>query len=502
MASRNNINIKIQVQDKASKEIKSVGISIENTADKADRSVSKMSGFASSLGNVFQIASGIVAAQVFTRISDGISGFISNAITATGELEQVEIAFTTMLGSAEKSQSLIADIREAAVATPFELNELNAASKSLLAFGVEAENIVPTLVRLGDVSSGIGSNVGDIAEIYGKARVQGRLFAEDINQLTGRGIPIIAELAEQFGVAESQVRELVEDGEIGFKNLEEAFKSMTGEGGQFAGLMEAQSKSLEGIKSNISDTLTNMSVDIAKNTGLFDIIKNGAEGFLGILERLAPIGEMVINKVIGGIKNIAQEAAPFVQELKDEVIQLVDKMQENGFLERIKEIGKSLAKSFSNTIKNIIITVLDKVIEFVEFLQTPEGQEQLDAFIGMMEDFARVISEAAGFAGRLMEFFRAINTFGTGSNQGQNISQLIGGLQPNVGRGRADGGVVQSGSPYVIGERGPEMFIPNASGVVVPNETVNNITMNLNGTQSNPMAAIQLLTHQINLNGQ
>ena len=75
--------------------------------------------------------------------------------------------------------------------------------------------------------------VNEIAELYGKARVQGRLFAEDINQLTGRGIPIIQELAKQFGVSDSEVKKLVESGKVGFPNIERSFMDMTSQGGKF-----------------------------------------------------------------------------------------------------------------------------------------------------------------------------------------------------------------------------------------------------------------------------
>ncbi|HEX8309941.1 MAG TPA: tape measure protein, partial [Chthoniobacteraceae bacterium] len=100
---------------------------------------------------------------------------------------------------------------------------------------------------------------------YGKAKVQGRLFAEDINQLTGRGIPIIGEFAKQFGVAESEVKKLVESGAIGFSNLEQAFKSLTGEGGKFFGMMEQQSGTLQGKVSTFNDEMNALKRTLAND---------------------------------------------------------------------------------------------------------------------------------------------------------------------------------------------------------------------------------------------
>lgn len=113
-----------------------------------------------------------------------------------GDFEQTSIAFKTMLGDGDKASSLLKELSKFAAETPFEFPEIAKAGRSLLAFGIEAGNVQGTLRRLGDVASSLNIPLGEISEIYGKAKVQGRLFAEDINQLTGRGIPIIGELAK------------------------------------------------------------------------------------------------------------------------------------------------------------------------------------------------------------------------------------------------------------------------------------------------------------------
>lgn len=114
------------------------------------------------------------------------------------DFEQTATAFRTMLKDGEKSGALLKDLSKFAADTPFEFPEIANAGKSLLAFGFEAQNVKDNLRRLGDVSSSLNIPLGELTDIYGKARVQGRLFSEDINQLTGRGIPIIQELAKQL----------------------------------------------------------------------------------------------------------------------------------------------------------------------------------------------------------------------------------------------------------------------------------------------------------------
>lgn len=216
---------------------------------------------------------GIAAATAFgTMLGNAIprvlgalkSNIVDAGMSFNAMMEQSTIAFTTILGDGGKAKSLLDDLAKFAAATPFEFPELVDASKKLLAFGFDAKSIIPTMTRLGDISAGLGIPVSELADLYGKARVQGRLFAEDINQLTGRGIPIAQELAGQFGVSEDKVRGLVEAGKVGFPNLEKAFISLTTNGGKFAGLMEAQSQSFNGLMSTLKDNLTQIAGQLTK----------------------------------------------------------------------------------------------------------------------------------------------------------------------------------------------------------------------------------------------
>lgn len=59
------------------------------------------------------------------------------------------------------------------------------------------------------------------------------------------------------------------------------------------------------------------------------------------------------------------------------------------------------------------------------------------------------------------------------------------------GGGRADGGPVDGGTTYLVGEEGPELFVPGSSGSIVPNDAMGmgNVTINLNVTEGNARAA-------------
>lgn len=235
-------------------------------------------------------------------VTASVAGFAALGIAAVkmaADMEQVEVGFRTLLKSASAAKAVMKDLQTFSAETPFEFSEIAPAARSLLAFGISAGDLIPTLTRLGDISSGIGQPIGEIAEIYGKARVQGRLFMEDINQLTGRGIPIIQELAKQFGVTESEVRKLVEKGRVHFTNLEQAVTSLTSKTGMFAGGMQAQSQTVNGLLSTLRDDVAaimrSIGEDIAKAFDLRGVIASMSESINKIRADYAKNGALLVD---------------------------------------------------------------------------------------------------------------------------------------------------------------------------------------------------------------
>ncbi|HRQ17701.1 MAG TPA: tape measure protein [Agriterribacter sp.] len=216
------------------------------------------------------------AKAIATYISvTAISNFVTDIVRVRGEFQQLEVAFTTMLRSKEKADALMAQIVDLAAKTPFGLQEAAKGAKQLLAYGFAADKVKDTLTTLGNVAAGVGAPLGDIVYLYGTLRTQGRAFQKDIMQFTGRGIPIIEELAKQFNTTSDNVSKLVEAGKVGFPEIEKAFQSMTNEGGMFNNLMEAQSKTISGLISNFGDAWATMLNDIGRSQEgpIADIIK-------------------------------------------------------------------------------------------------------------------------------------------------------------------------------------------------------------------------------------
>lgn len=191
---------------------------------------------------------------------------IKDIIQIRGEFQQLEIAFETMLGSKVKAETLMSQLTQTAAKTPFDLQGIANGAKQLLAYGIEAEKVNDTLVRLGNIASGLSLNLNDLVWLYGTTMTQGRLFTQDLRQFMGRGIPLAEKLAEQFGVTTDKVGELVTAGKVGFPEVQKAIEAMTNEGGKFYNLMEKQSSSLTGQISNLSDAWDMMLNEIGTKT--------------------------------------------------------------------------------------------------------------------------------------------------------------------------------------------------------------------------------------------
>ena len=195
-------------------------------------------------------------------VGQGMTGLLQSIVQVRGQFQQLEIAFGTMLGSEQAAKDLMDQMIETAARTPFDLAGVAGGAKQLLAYGTAADKVNDTLVRLGNIASGLSIPLNDIVYLYGTTMVQGRLYAQDVRQFTGRGIPLVKELARMYGVTAEEINNMVSAGKIGFPDVEKVINSLTDEGGQFYNLMAKQSASLTGMISNLEDAWDGMLNDI------------------------------------------------------------------------------------------------------------------------------------------------------------------------------------------------------------------------------------------------
>lgn len=215
--------------------------------------------FSAVAANIGKAFASLMAVSTFTALSKKI-------MAVRGEFQQLEVAFETMLGSAERANSLMNQLVHTAAVTPFGLQDVAGGAKQLLAYGIAADEVNETLVRLGDIAAGLSIPLNDLVYLYGTTMTQGRVYTQDMRQFMGRGIPVAEELAKQFGVTKDKVSELVTAGKVGFPEIKKAIISMTSEGGKFGGLMEKQSHTITGQISNIEDAIDMMFNDLGKQS--------------------------------------------------------------------------------------------------------------------------------------------------------------------------------------------------------------------------------------------
>lgn len=224
-----------------------------------------------------------------------LKNFVTELVNVRGQFQQLEIAFSTMLKSKEKADKLMSELVDIAAKTSFDLQGVASSAKQMLAYGSSAESVGDELVMLGNVAAGVGSQLSEIAYLYGTLRTQGRAYATDIRQFAGRGIPIYEELAKVLGVTKDEVSGLVTAGKVGFKEVEQAFKNMTSESGIYYNLMQEQSKSLTGQLSNLGDAWDTMLNEIGKDTQ--GIASSGISAVKGLIENYETVGKVLLGLI-------------------------------------------------------------------------------------------------------------------------------------------------------------------------------------------------------------
>lgn len=204
-----------------------------------------LSSLGPGLGIMFSL--GPASAASFGAVATAAEG-VKRAVN----FEQTKIAFKVLAGGAEQGAAALADLRQFANVTPFSTDETIAAGRALLGMGFAAKELTPALNSIGDIAAGLNIPFTELATLYGQFRAQSKIMTQDLRQLSTRGIPILGELAKQFGVTTEKVFEMAEDSQIGFEHIEYAFKSLTYEGGQFANLMAEQSETVGGLFSTLA----------------------------------------------------------------------------------------------------------------------------------------------------------------------------------------------------------------------------------------------------------
>jgi hypothetical protein len=344
-------------------------------------------------GDARQLAMSLLGGLGFEQLAEHI-------FNVRSQFQQLEISFTTMLGSEQKAGALMDELIQTAARTPFNMTDVTEGAKQLLAYGIQANEVNDTLVHLGDIASGLNIPLGQLVYLYGTTVSQGRMFTMDLRQFMGRGIPMAETLGQIMGKTVSQVQEAVTKGEVGADLVKEAIVKMSSEGSKFGGLMNKQAETLQGRWSNIEDTIDQAINSIGQKTqGIFgtglDLISSLIENWETLVKVIGSAAVMVGTYKAGlmaaaSIQKVqnAMTMASITEELDSKLGEARD--QENNFrslngkdtkqyrANRYKALGDAIADT-SNIGDDKTEEIVSKQIEMArnEGLITEQMAQQL-----------------------------------------------------------------------------------------------------------------------------
>lgn len=388
-------------------------------------------------------------------VEAGISGVagafaeLKDSVRMAAELEQTKLGFEVMLGSAQEAARLVADVRKYAAATPFNTRELTGATRQLVAYGRGADTAMQDLKMLGDVSAAFGDSlpINDLVYLYGTLYAQQRAFTKDLYQFAGRGIPIWDELAKVTGKTGGELRDMVEDGRIGFAEVEAAFKRMTAEGGRFHGMTARQGQTTAGIIEQMKDSFELFKTEVGQV--LIDElgIKQGArdlEAFAGRLRENVGVLRPAV-KLVG---DLARGAAQVGYEFARAGIQVASLNLESyaNALPGLQQISAAVrglvedAAGFKLNEKDVI----DFSFAFGKAMSTNIASigQQVGTFgegmLGLFEWVVRSAREARDYMAQTAAWIKRINDGVAPAMKFLNPGFMIGDLIADVNRAQQD----------------------------------------------------------------
>lgn len=257
----------------------------------SDRDAQKTAG---RFSRIADIAGGFLSANLLQGAISGLGQLGAKALDLSKNYEQTLVSFELFTGSLENAEALVTKLDKFSLKTPFEPTEVNAAAKTLLGFGRSADIVLEDLELIGNAAAASGSDLGNLALVFGQVAGAGKLQGQDALQLINAGIPVYQLLSESLGVSVAQVKELQGQGKITFETLREGFAKASAEGGKFEGALIKQSKTFAGL------------VSTAK--GAFDaVLRNAGDALLPVIKEILP---PVINGLFYLVEVVKQAAVP------------------------------------------------------------------------------------------------------------------------------------------------------------------------------------------------
>lgn len=275
-------------------------------------------------------------------------------IGSNAEYEQSMTSFEVLLQSADKANELMNDITKFAAKTPFGMEDLQQSAKMLLGYGVQAENVMDIMGRLGDLSQGNAEKLDRVSLAYGQMLAKGKVTGEELRQMIEAQVPLLQGLVDYLGKSSAEVQKMISDGEVSIDDLNGAIKQMTSEGGQFFGMLEKQSSNMKGMWATLTDNVSIFAREVGDEA--FNVLKDELTELVSALEQMSDSGELS-----DMAKEWGQNIAQFVRIVTG-AIEIIYKM-------RSVIIGAGAAWVTWKTL-NTVVPIINSTVSAIRLLST------------------------------------------------------------------------------------------------------------------------------------
>lgn len=346
------------------------------TIDKAE---SKSLGLGNTLKGV-AVGVGVAMAAVGVAVAAGVGALVKAGVEYNAEMSTYQTNLSTLLGSTEAAKGMMADLSSFAASTPFEMPTLASAAQTLLSFGSTAQDLMPDLRMLGDISLGNSEKMAGLAVVFGQVQSAGRLMGQDVLQMINQGFNPLVEISKMTGESMVDLKKRMEEGGISFEEVRAAMQHATSEGGQFFNAMQAGSLTFNGQISTLQDGVNILSGAITGQ--LTDSLTSGA----------LP----AINELVGGLIDLVNGvdgADVAVQKAADNLLNAISTGVGPAIEALIGNLG-SVITSLAPVLGEIAVTLVQSLAAVIPSLVSVAGQIILSLVTALIAAAPQMVTAA------------------------------------------------------------------------------------------------------------
>lgn len=288
----------------ANKELQSTRKSLDEVSENADEMAKRINeaskdsvGSLSRIDNSSQNLSFSIAKLIgMLGGTYALKNLYNQMVAIRSQFQAADVAIQTMLGSKEKADALLMQVREYAKISPLEFGDITAATKMMVGFNIEAEKVPRYIQAIGDISMGNKQNFNSLTLAFSQMSATGKLMGQDLLQMINAGFNPLTEMANQTGKSVSQLKEEMSKGAISAEMVQEAFIKATSEGGKFFQMSEKGSQTIQGQLSMMQDAIDAAFNEVGQKTE--GIIMTSIQTTTKLIENYDKIGRVLEGLVV------------------------------------------------------------------------------------------------------------------------------------------------------------------------------------------------------------